>query len=1109
MYKMNFIDGHGTIDCGKLKSPTLYTAFDGQFEEAIDVALCKLMVNDTTMVSQTINVEKKDDDGHTMKNEAGEIIFETKAYEKDGVIQEYPLFSPESLTEMKKILRYIKNGKNLIRYSPRRGGMGRRYSCAEQPNPSLTGISRKVKNTLYHYMGWKDWDFVASHPSILSLLGKILRINTPFLDEWINDKDPIVKMLSDHHSVEGHPALEKDHIKTLISAALYGGGIATWGNGKWENTKLITKGVRQGRPPMEVRNVGDNLDVRQHWRQEHVWFNGLKKECKAITELLWKKNPKFIDLVCNKTLPDWGKQNQFMSYYLGVIENDCLYHTYNYFVNNNMIEVRKCALAFDGFTAYSPPSTDFDYHIPKCNDYIFKMTGFSMKLIEKPFDESTVQQHILEQRRRLPPSTVEAPIVSNPMNEDGETRRVLQQMAEQEQGDAEEVNDEEQYDQEYLVWRDNFELTHCKIINCAAFIKITYLDEAQTVFDTYVFFVEAKLKEAYNHLCYKKENDKGKVISVKYILKWLNDPNIRHYQTCNVVPPPIRCNPSTFNLWRNSPYYGKDISPSSDKWVQEAVERFIHHCDILCDNDRDASVYMLKWFAHLIQKPAEKTTHIVITGQQGTGKTILFGVLKKFIGGGVFETSTPERDVWGNFNGQLMGNLLIILSETDKRNSYGADGKIKALITDPELTINQKNKEPVVITSYHRFITLTNNPDPIKLEEGDRRNMIIRCSAEKKEDYDYFEEFAELFKNSDALLTLYSYLNNLEINDWNYRKIPKTAYHRVIMENNRDPMDAFVIWWVSRQIAYDTIITMGDDAGKVIATGSQMIMDLKAYKEQIGGGVGEHISNPAALIKKLVLGLNLPKGAIVKGTRTGKGGQKQKYDIDILKKHYKMGCLINSDGSPASAGGGEGGGADVMMMDENSQEVNTYAACDDDDISSSTEGRKYRTSSLLNMRSLTDEVDNIANEIVADTSLRERMETPPTITLTVVEPHAQVIYQKPAGVGYEDDEMIDEAIDGNIYVDLDNGMSNYKNWSSSDEEDEKEVEDEEIIPHTPLNAYDFHMENETGEKDSDYEQEEKDEEDETSRVEQNEGDGLTWTDTDGKQHPIGKREKKW
>ena len=53
MYKMNFIDGHGTIDCAKLKSPTLYTAFDGQFEEAIDVALCKLMVNDTTMVSQS------------------------------------------------------------------------------------------------------------------------------------------------------------------------------------------------------------------------------------------------------------------------------------------------------------------------------------------------------------------------------------------------------------------------------------------------------------------------------------------------------------------------------------------------------------------------------------------------------------------------------------------------------------------------------------------------------------------------------------------------------------------------------------------------------------------------------------------------------------------------------------------------------------------------------------------------------------------------------------------------------------------------------------------------------------------------------------------------
>ena len=41
---MEFINEQGTYDCEKLKNPELYTAFQGQFEEQIDVTLCKMIV---------------------------------------------------------------------------------------------------------------------------------------------------------------------------------------------------------------------------------------------------------------------------------------------------------------------------------------------------------------------------------------------------------------------------------------------------------------------------------------------------------------------------------------------------------------------------------------------------------------------------------------------------------------------------------------------------------------------------------------------------------------------------------------------------------------------------------------------------------------------------------------------------------------------------------------------------------------------------------------------------------------------------------------------------------------------------------------------------------
>jgi phage/plasmid-associated DNA primase len=75
----------------------------------------------------------------------------------------------------------------------------------------------------------------------------------------------------------------------------------------------------------------------------------------------------------------------------------------------------------------------------------------------------------------------------------------------------------------------------------------------------------------------------------------------------------------------------------------------------------------------------------------------------------------------------MANTFLVILSETDKRNSYGADGKIKGLITDAPLVINPKGKDAFEIISYHRVVQLTNSADPVKTSKDDRRNWI--CGA--------------------------------------------------------------------------------------------------------------------------------------------------------------------------------------------------------------------------------------------------------------------------------------------------------------------------------------------------------------------------------------------
>ena len=1069
---MEFINDEGTIDCGKLKNSQLYTAFQGQFEEEVDVILCKMMMEDTTIVPVTVQEPKLDIDGNITQNADGKIIFETKPYIEEGVEQTVPLFSLESKREMKKIVDNISNGSiNQVRYSAKRGGVGRRYcdygeNHNQQRNPSLTTISRNIRNTLYHYQGWKDFDFTASHPTCMSILAKKLNISTPRIDEWIEDKEPIIKMLSEHHSVEGSPPLQKDHIKKMICMALYGGGIITWA------TDIRAGNPYKNESKMKVQKVADGLDSFKDWREiranhTHPYFNELKAECKVINERLWKNNREFRELVCDKNKTESEQMNQFTSYYLGVIENHCLYHAYKYFVDNDIIESRKCSLAYDGFTAKCKhPYTDFDFHLRECNQYIFDNTGFAMKLIDKKFDDSTIQLPIIQMRRDLPTAEV-APAV---MEVEAEAMVNDSTVMEVEVDDI----DEEDYDEKYLIWRNNHEKNHCKIIDSSLFLKSTFKEIDKTIYPMFVFMSKANLKDSYGNLNYTKINANGTKKKIFYINKWLEDNNMRSYQRCDSIPPPLKCPDDVFNTWTPSPFYGQDITPESPLWRQDAIELFTRHIDILCDHNSDASVYVLKWLAQYIQQPHIKTTHICITGEQGVGKSSAFGVYKKIIAGGSFETTSPEEHVWGKYNGQLLDKNFIVISETNKANSFGSDGKIKALITDSPVTIRQLYTKAIEVSSHHRFITITNHPDPIKMEKTDRRNLVIRCSSELLGNKEYFINFFAKFDDRNYLLTLYSYLNDLNIDGWDFRLDPKkpiTKYQYDLMtEHSRSPLDEFLEYWTCQQVRYHTAIKEGEHEGCVIAYGASMLTEFKSYKEQFGGRF--EVSGSGELVSKLMLTLGLPEGSIVKHPTT-KHGKVRKYNIKILQKHYKI-SLVSSP----SVAGGSAGSADIRIEDGcyadnfNCESQDLVVGNDDDELSFSPRDSSRNSSSLIGMRSMASPLQEIEDKIIK----------------------AEVVYQNPLPhLNY--DEEKDDAIDGRIYVDNDGGLSNHRSWDTDDEEEV--VTTENIIlthnyPIMSLDAYDHHADNdeeEEGQDDEDSDYVEEDEEQDTRKVIGNLKDG--------------------
>ena len=865
----HFINDNGKIDLSLVDARD-YEGFKGEFIEDLDPHLARLVLDDqsTFKVPQEEYVEI---DGvwetQQKRDENGELLW-VKA-ENSDVDLELPRFTPESKTLLQKRLNMLRNGNQLkILYQQKKGNLGRYYSHEDN---SLTCLARNIRNTIYFYQGWIDYDFEASHPTILSQLGVKLRIPTPRLDEWVRDKKPIVKKLSDHHSVQGEPPLQKDHIKKLVCATLYGGGLETWALGSKQPNGTRKGGIIGGKPeknelPMKCRNY-DN------YTKGHTWWLELRAEVKKISKKLIDANPQIRERVARVDDPDWKKNNSTISYILGIFENECLYTAYQYGLNNELITARRCNLAYDGFTTPPPPPyTDRDFHLNAVNEFIFEKTGFKMKMIVKEFDSWTIQYDLIDARRQL--------VIADLVVEDPPVAI------------AEELSNR---DQEYLIWKEKFERLHTKIINNANYMKRIHTQTAdgKEHFVGYKIFSENELVGAYKHESYMKLNrETNKSKKTKFITEWIEDATINRKDDAKILPPPLYCPPNTLNLWKPSDYFGRDIEPTDEKYDQWAVDLWLNHIGIMCDHDERAIEYVINWFAHLLQKPAEKSTHLIITGKQGTGKTIALAPIKKIMGGGYFESTSPERDVWGNFNPLMASSLLVVLSECDKRNAYGSENKIKALITDPEMTINDKGVKPFTIISFHRFITPTNHFDPAKLEEEERRNMIIKMSDEKKKDWDYFNSFAATWDDDNACLSLYSYLMKRDISKWNRMDIPHTEYHKELVEFNSSPLDQFLAWLVSPPKDW-----VCDDNGYFSRFGSEVYDEFRKWREKFGGKYD--VNGSSDLMKKIYCSLDLPKDCLEKGTRN-KIGARALFHLENLRKHYKVGkygeegkCLID------------------------------------------------------------------------------------------------------------------------------------------------------------------------------------------------------------------------
>jgi hypothetical protein len=219
----------------------------------------------------------------------------------------------------------------------------------------------------------------------------------------------------------------------------------------------------------------------------------------------------------------------------------------------------------------------------------------------------------------------------------------------------------------------------------------------------------------------------------------------------------------------------------------------LHHIKILCNHQEDVYEYFIKWIAQMIQYPHIKSICPTFISKEGAGKGTFLKLMKKMLGSSkIFETTDPAAYVWGNFNGQRKDAFFVILNEISKKDTIDSVGKMKALITDDMMMINEKHIKPYKSKSCHRFMITTNSEEPITTKNDDRRNLIIRSSDEKCLDIDYFKNLND-FLDDNVIKKCYEYFKNSEdMEHFSKLKIPEIKYQNELKLLSQSPIETWL-----------------------------------------------------------------------------------------------------------------------------------------------------------------------------------------------------------------------------------------------------------------------------------------------------------------------------
>lgn len=266
------------------------------------------------------------------------------------------------------------------------------------------------------------------------------------------------------------------------------------------------------------------------------------------------------------------------------------------------------------------------------------------------------------------------------------------------------------------------------------------------------------------HKLVKLKDVQNLTLSREVYARWTESADKRFAMLTNVgfdpagLDPMVTCN--VFGGWPTKPKAG-------------SCERLLELLWYLCSAEKNAQevyAWLLKWLAYPIQHPGAKmASAVVLHGKQGTGKSMFFKAIQRIYG--IYGLTINQAAIENPRNTWLASRLFILAEEVIARKElHHVKNALKDLITGDTVFVDPKFVNPYPERNHVNLVFLSNETQPVILEDDDRRHLIVWTPPTSPSELFYREVSDET--EAGGIAALHDYLLNLPLGDFHQNSRP-------------------------------------------------------------------------------------------------------------------------------------------------------------------------------------------------------------------------------------------------------------------------------------------------------------------------------------------------